>query len=168
MDILEQFPGVYARVPQGADAPDKEDRLYHGEAVPKVNDKPPWPKQTSPWDKAVPKPEVYFGQIDPDENGNAVLWHRSREDAIAEKENATRGTASTNTNPEQLGWKSIRLEGAQTYPHRINPLSVLPDGRLHGTGDDYVGTFIFDPKTDQTTYCGPRTGLAQQYRKMNQ
>jgi hypothetical protein len=107
----------------------------------------------------VPKPEVYFGQIDPDENGSAVLWYRSREDATAEKEKATRG-AATNTKPEELGWKSIRLEGAQTYPHRINPLSVLPDGRLYGTGDDYVGTFIFDPKTDQTTYCGPRTGLA--------
>jgi outer membrane protein assembly factor BamB len=37
---------------------------------------------------------------------------------------------------------------------------VLPDGRLYGTGDDYVGTFIFDPGTSQTTYCGPRTGLA--------
>ena len=36
----------------------------------------------------------------------------------------------------------------------------MPDGRLYGTGDDYVGTFMFDPKTDQTTYYGPRTGLA--------
>ena len=36
----------------------------------------------------------------------------------------------------------------------------MPDGRLYGTGDDYAGTFIFDPKNDQTTYCGPRTGLA--------
>jgi hypothetical protein len=38
----------------------------------------PWP---SPWDKAVPKPEVYFDQIDPDVQGNAVLWYRSREEA---------------------------------------------------------------------------------------
>jgi hypothetical protein len=107
----------------------------------------------------VPKPEVYFGQIDPDENGNAVLWYRSSEDRTAEKEKGTRG-GTTHTKPEQLGWKSIRLEGVPTYPHRINPLSVLSDGRLYGTGDDYVGTFLFDPKTDRTTYCGPRTGLA--------
>jgi hypothetical protein len=159
MDIIEQFPGAYARVPQGSGAPDKEYWLYHGEAIPKVNNKPPWPKQTSPWDKAVPKPEVYFGQIDPDAEGNAVVWYRSREEATAKKEKDARGETA-NAKPEQLGWKAIRLEGVDVYPHRINPLSVLPDGRLYGTGDDYVGTFIFDPKTDQTTYCGPRTGLA--------
>jgi len=159
MDIIEQFPGAYARLPQERGAPNKEYWLYHGEAVPKVNDKPPWPKQVSPWDKAVPKPVVYFDQIDPDENGNAVVWYRTREDATAEKEKAKLG-ATTNRTPEEQGWKFIRLEGVNTYPHRINPLSVLPNGRLYGTGDDYVGTFIFDPKTDQTIYCGPRVGLA--------
>ncbi len=159
MDILEQFPGSYARVPQGGGAPDKEYWLYHGEAIPKVNDKPPWPKQASPWDKAAPKPESYFGQIDPDEQDTAVVWYRSRKEAPAEEDKDNR-SATTNKEPEELGWKSIRLEGVSTYPHRINPLSVLPDGRLYGTGDDYVGTFIFDPKTDQATYCGPRTGLA--------
>jgi hypothetical protein len=156
MDILEQFPGAYARVPQGGGEPDKEYWLYHGRAIPKVNDRPPWPKQTSPWDKAVPKPEVYFGQIDPDADGNATLWYRSREDPKAQAAKAQAGDDA----PATSGWKSIRLEGVNSYPHRINPLSVLPDGRLYGTGDDYVGTFIFDPKTDQTAYCGPRTGLA--------
>jgi len=167
MDVLEQFPGAYARVPQGSSAPDKEYWLYHGEAIPKVNDTPPWPRQASPWDKAVLKPEVYFGQIDPDEKGNAVLWYRSHsawgsltgEDAKAQKAKAAVAEEGK-ANLEELGWKSIRLREVDTYPHRINPLSVLPDGRLYGTGDDYVGTFIFDPKTDQTTYCGPRTGLA--------
>jgi outer membrane protein assembly factor BamB len=154
MDILEQFPGAYARVPQGGGAPDKEYWLHNGEAIPKVSDTPPWPKQASPWDKAVPKPEVYFGQIDPDEKGNAVLWFRARKDAPAAD------SAAPNNKPEQLGWKSVRLEGVEAYPHRLNPLSVLPDGRLYGTGDDYVGTFIFDPKTDRTAYCGPRVGLA--------
>ena len=158
MDILEQFPGACVRVPQDG-APNKEYWLYHGEAIPKVNNKPPWPTKPSPWDKAVPKPEDYFGQIDPDAEGNAVVWYRSREDAKAKAAKASAG-AGSQTKPEFLGWKSIRLEGVNSYPHRINPLSVLPDGRLYGTGDDYVGTFIFDPKTDQTTYCGPRTGLA--------
>ncbi len=143
MDIIESFPGAYARVPQGPGTPDKEFWLYHGEAIARVNNTPPWRKKNSPWDKAVPKPEVYFGQIDPDEKGNAVLWYRDREGASAPRD-----------------WKSVQLTGVETYPHRINPLSQLPDGRLYGTGDDYVGTFIFDPKTDQTTYCGPRTGLA--------
>jgi hypothetical protein len=143
MDIIERFPSAYARIPQD-NSSNKEYWLYHGEAVPKTNDTPPWKRQPSPWDKAVPKPEVYFDQIDPDENGNALVWYRSRKDKSAEK-------------PD---WQSIRLEGISTYPHRINPLSVLPDGRIYGTGEDYVGTFIFDPKMDQTTYCGPRVGLA--------
>jgi hypothetical protein len=159
MDILERFPGCYARVPQDGGAPDKESWLYHVEVIPMTNSTPPWPKQTSPWDKAMPKPEVYFGQIDPDEKGNAMLWHRSREAANAEKTRPPQSTDAKPT-PEQLGWKSIRLNEVETYPHRINPLSVLPDGRLYGTGDDYVGTFLFDPKTGQNTYCGPRTGLA--------
>jgi len=159
MDIIEQFPGAYARVPQGGGAPDKEFWLYHGEAIPKVSGKPPWPAKPSPWDKAVPKPEVYFGQIDPDAEGNAVVWYRSRENAKTEAAKASPG-ADSQAKTEPSGWKAIRLEGVNNYPHRINPLSVLPDGRLYGTGDDYAGTFIFDPKTDQTTYCGPRTGLA--------
>lgn len=180
MDIIESFPGAYARIPQDG-APNKEYWLYHGETIPKVNDKPPWPKQDSPWAKAVPKPEVYFDQIDPDENGNAVVWYRPRQEATSAKENVGQASslpvdgaslprpAGSRMLPEladkmsalqKLGWKSIRLEGVNTYPHRINPLSVLPDGRLYGTGDDYVGTFLFNPRTDETIYCGPRVGLA--------
>jgi hypothetical protein len=159
MDIIERFPGAYVRVPQGDGAPNKEYWLYHGQAIPMTNSTPPWPKQASPWDKAVPKPEVYFAQIDPDTEGNAVVWFRSREAAKAEAGQTPPGAVGE-AKPESLGWKSIRLEGVNSYPHRINPLSVLPDGRLYGTGEDYVGTFLFDPKTDQTTYCGSRVGLA--------
>ncbi len=166
MDIIERFPSAYARVPQDGGAPDKEYWLYHGQAIPMTNSAAPWPKQASPWDKAVPKPEVYFDQIDPDEQGNAVLWYRSREDAERERASRSAGAKTTgeasdrDAKAKALGWKSIRIEGVATYPHRINPLSVLPDGRLYGTGEDYVGTFLFDPKTDRTTYCGPRVGLA--------
>ena len=154
MDIIEHFPGAYARVPQDSDAPDKEYWLYHGQAIPKTNDTPPWPKQASPWDKAVPKPEVYFDQIDPDAEGNAMLWYRSREDAAKAPKDPP------HDDPQTLGWKSVRLEGVESYPHRINPMSILPDGRLYGTGDDYAGVFVFDPRTDQTTILGPRPGLA--------
>src|SRR5438093_348249 len=77
MDILEDFPSGYARVPQES-GPDKDFWLYHGEAIPKTNNRPPWPKKDSPWTKAVPRPEVYFDQIDPDEHGHAVVWYRNR------------------------------------------------------------------------------------------
>src|SRR5262249_24127897 len=133
--------------------------LYHGQAIPKTIDTPPWPEQRSPWDKAAPMPEVYFDQVDPDSAGNATIWYRSHDDAKAETAKKPPGR-NGKIAPEKLGWKSIRLEGVNTYAHRINPLSLLPDGRLYATGEDYVGTFIFDPKNDQTTYCGPRTGLA--------
>ena len=155
MDIIESFPSAYVRVPQDG-AANKEYWLYHGQAIPKVNDQPPWPKKDSPWANAVPRPEVYFDQIDPDENGNAVVWYRSREDTQRKSEPG----ATTDKSSNKRDWKSIRLEGVNTYPHRINPLSVLPDGRLYGTGDDYVGTFLFNPRTDETIYCGPRVGLA--------
>jgi hypothetical protein len=166
MDIIERFPSAFARIPQEGGVPDKEYWLSHGQAIPMTNSTPPWPKQASPWDKAAPKPEVYFDQIDPDEKGNAVLWFRSREDADREQSSRrpaakTKDEASDrDTKAETLGWKPIRLEGVPTYPHRINPLSVLPDGRLYGTGEDYVGTFLFDPETDRATHCGPRVGLA--------
>ena len=145
MDIIEHFPGAFARLPQGGGAPDKEYWLYHGQAILMTNSTPPWPGKASPWDKAVPKPEMYFDQIDPDAQGNATFWFRPREEAAGAK---------------KAEWRPVRLEGIPTYAHRINPLSLLPDGRLYGTGEDYVGTFLFDPKTDQTSYCGPRTGLA--------
>jgi hypothetical protein len=148
MDILEDFPSGYARVPQESGS-DKEFWLYHGEAIPKTDDRPPWPKKDSPWAKAVPRPDVYFDQIDPDENGHAVVWYRNRT-----------GSRDADQPVQKADWKAIQIEGAKTYPHRLNPLSLLPDGRLYGTGDDYVGTFLFDPKTDTTTYCGPRVGLA--------
>jgi len=159
MDIIERFPGALARVPQGEGAPDKEYWLYHGEAIPRTSGTPPWPKKASPWDKAVPKPEVYFDQIDPDAEGNAVLWYRSRDDANAEKEKASRGTAA-NTKLEQLGWKSVRLEAIETYPHRISLLALLPDGRLFSGGEDYVGSFIFDPRTGRATLLGRNQGIA--------
>ena len=161
MDIIESFPGALVIVPQGGGSPNKEYWLYHGQAIPKVSDTPPWPKQASPWDKAAPKPRVYFDQIDPDAEGNATLWYRLPEEETSHGATAS-GEPSTQTagKPQVPGWKAIRLAGVETYPHRLNPLALLPDGRLYGTGDDYVGSFLFDPKTDQTTYLGPRTGLA--------
>ena len=154
MDIIESFPGAWAIVPQPKGGPRKEYWLYHGQAIEKVNDTPPWEKG------ANSKPQVYFDQIDPDAEGNVTLWYRSQEDAVTAKpkEEAPRDDAATA--PEDLGWKAIHVTGVETYPHRITPLMRLPDGQLYGTGDDYVGVFAFDPQTGQTTVLGPRPGHA--------
>jgi len=100
-------------------------------------------------DKAAPKPEVYYDQIDPDADGNAVLWHRSRADADRARSPSAAG------NPKTLDWKSVRLEDIPTYPHRIIPCLFYRMDVCYGTGEDYVGTFFFDPKTGRDTYCGP-------------
>jgi hypothetical protein len=154
MDIVERFPGAWAILPQGGDAPRKEYWLYHGEAIPKVNDTPPWPPLASPWDKAGPKPELYRGQIDPDAQGQAELWYRRPEDAARAPE-----SPSPDTRPEDLGWRAIRFE-VPLYPHRISALALLPDGRLFSGGEDYVGSFLFDPRTDQATLLGRNQGIA--------
>jgi hypothetical protein len=116
MDIIEQFPGAYARLPQERGVSNKEFWLYHGEAIPKENDQPPWPKQVSPWDKAVPKPEVYFDQIDPDENGNAVVWYRSREDAIREKAKVGQASSLSAGVRPATGAESLKRNAALGTP----------------------------------------------------
>ncbi len=161
IDVIEHFPGSYARVPQGNDKSYKEYWLYHGQALPKTDDTPPWPPQASPWKKGLESnPEVYFDQIDPDADGNATLWYRSQEDAAKAKSDGQSPGEATITRPEDRGWKALRATDVETYPHRITPMVRLPDGRLYGTGDDYVGVFSFDPQTDRTTVLGPRPGHA--------
>jgi outer membrane protein assembly factor BamB len=161
MDIIESFPGAWVIVPQPGNAPSKDYWLYHGQMIPKVNDTPPWPMKASPWTKAIPKPEIYWDQMEPDAEGHATLWHRSAEDAqkAKQREKSPDGAARS-LHAEELGWKSVHLEGVELPPHRINPMSLLPDGRLYGTGDDYSGVFVFDPATGQSTAIGPRPGLA--------
>ena len=53
MDIVESFPGAWVIVPQGGGAPNKEYWLYHGQAIAKTSDTPPWPPKASPWDKGL-------------------------------------------------------------------------------------------------------------------
>ena len=89
MDIVESFPAAWAIVPQEQGQPRKEYWLYHGQAIPKSGDTPPWPPKPSPWDKgAKSKPQVYYDQIDPDADGNATLWFRTAEDAAKARSEA--------------------------------------------------------------------------------
>ena len=46
------------------------------------------------------------------------------------------------------------------WAYRIGPLALLSDGRLYGDSDNYVGSFIFDPRTDKATLLGRNQGLA--------
>jgi len=161
IDIIERYPGSYARVPQDNDAPYKEYWLYHGRAVPKTDDTPPWSPEASLWKKSSDsKPQVYFDQIDPDAEGNATLWYRVKEDAAKPESNELSPGDGNVAGPEDKGWKALRVTDVETYPHRITPMVRLPDGRLYGTGENYVGVFAFDPMTNRAMPVGPRPGHA--------
>jgi hypothetical protein len=156
MEIIECFPGAWAQVPGFESASDRQYWLYHGQAIPKVDDSPPWPKRPSSWDKsAATKPELYYAQIEPDEQGNATLWYRLPEDAAKAPKEPPAGSK-----PEDLGWRSIGLKGVDFYAGRIGPMALLPDGRLYGAAEYYIGSFLFDPKTDKSTLLGRKQGLS--------
>jgi len=123
--------------------------LYHGEAIPKKNNTPPWTPFKSPRDKIPPKPEIYRGQVDPTAEGKAFIWYRTPEDkAKAPKE------PPKDARPEDLGWKRIELDGVETYPLPIHRLARLPYGRLFGTAQAYIGRFLFDPNTGRGELLG--------------
>ncbi len=152
MELKNRYPGTLAIIQHDDNAPKEEFWLWHGEAIPKKDDTPPWPKMQSPWDKLPPRPQVYDGQCDPDANGRAVIWWRSHEDAAKAQQNPTAGTK-----PEDLGWKPVYLEGLETYPLPVHMLINLPDGRMFGTAGGYQGRFLYDPKTDKATPLGRGT-----------
>jgi outer membrane protein assembly factor BamB len=149
MWIRQSYPGAWVMVQQGDDAPKQEYWLYHGRAIPKTNDTPPWPAKSPPWAGAPPEPEVFTGQLAPDAGGRATLWYRQPGAAAV----AAR-TPGGEARPEALGWRSIRLEGIETYPLKIHRLTRLPDGRLFGTAAGYLGNFLFDPRTGKATTLG--------------
>ena len=118
MDIVESFPGAWAIVPQGQDQPRKEYWLYHGQAIPKTSDTPPWPPKASPWDKAEKsKPQVYYDQIDPDADGNATLWYRAREDAARRDPRKNRRAADPQGPKSGVGKRSD-WRVSRPIPHR--------------------------------------------------
>jgi hypothetical protein len=155
MEIISEFPGAWANVPRDDGLSDQY-WLYHGNAISKSNQVRPWPDQVSPWDRAGPRPELYYDQLDPDEHGNAVLWFRAHGDAAQD----TVTDRPRDAAPEELGWNAIHLAGVKTYAGRLGPLALLPDGRLYGAGEYYVGSFLFDPATGTTTRLGRNQGLS--------
>lgn len=117
-------------------------------------DTPPWGER-QPAPEAAPKPEISRSGLDPDQQGNAVLWYRLPEDRA--RLGGTKMTADTR--PEDFGWRGAKLTSVETYPVTVRRLTELPDGRLFGTGESYLGHFLFDPPTGQTEYLG-KQGLS--------
>jgi len=129
---------------KGLDAKRTEYWLHGGKAIPKgeTDDRPPWGGSADPPPRvapSLPKPIFDLAEADPTTNpdGSAVFRYRF-------------------TQTEQ--WKDLRFK-PPTYGATITSLFALPDGRIFGGNMDRGGFFLYDPRTDRTTYLG-RIALA--------
>jgi hypothetical protein len=149
--ILRQQPdGVIAVVRHLKNNPYTEDLywVYNGAMAPKKDDNAPWPKRDVP--VVAPRPEIFYDALTADSEGNATLWYQTAEArAVAQRNNAGKDAS-----PQERGWKAVQIHGITTYPTLIRRLVTMPDGKLLGTGDYYVGHFEFDPATSQAKYLG--------------
>jgi len=125
MWVQPAYPGAIGWVKQSNDAPRRYYWLYHGRAIPKTGDKPPWKPAAPPLPKAAPAPEIYRGQLYPDARGRAVLWWRP----------------AGGKGP----WRAVPIEGVEKHPLALHRLLPLPDGRLFGTAQGYKGRFLYEP-----------------------
>lgn len=152
MISVHQLPdGCTARASHlaGGPAETTEYWLYQGRAIRKVGGNPPWPRRAATAGRrGPPKPEIYAEALDPDSNGKAALWYRLPEAKAAAPANPPPGTPA-----ETLGWKRIPLD-VDVFPMLIRRLTEMPDGRLLGTADSYLGSFLFDPSTGKYKHPG--------------
>lgn len=154
MYITEHYPGARLRAKSDglmpADKFDQDYWLWHGEAIPKVDDNPPWPKTESPLPTAGPEPEIYDGQMQPDANGKATFWYRAAANKPAKDD--------MSKSPEERGWQKIVLEDVPTYPLDVHRMALLPDGQVFVVAAAYNGRGLFDPKTDEMKKVGDGGG----------
>jgi hypothetical protein len=166
--VWEAYPGAMASIGLEQRNPRVEYWLHRGQAIKKTerNEKPPWTPKAS---ALPPEPEIYTGQTWPDAQGRGRLWYRLPEDkpAGAPSSKASRpmpqDEASAETAATALGWKSVTLDGVETYPLGVHRLLLMPDGRIFGTPHWYFGNFIYDPKTSQLTPLLGRTAGCYAY-----
>jgi len=152
MRIWPMAGGARAWVRTGeGDDPGRHYWLSHGRAIPRKDpkEKPPWTPIETPWSKAPPRPEIYKGQITPDENGRAMLWYRLPGDAAKAP-----ARPAADARPEDLGWRKIVFEHVESHPLKVHRLVALPDGRLFGTAQAYKGRFLYDARTRRLTRLG--------------
>jgi len=114
--------------------------LHRGKAkeLKEPREKPPWPEpeKVEPWIAQPAKPEVWLGKAIPKSDGKAEVWYRAAE-----------------VNPANSEWNIVKLD-VPTYPVPILRLVALDDGRLCGSGQSYMGNFIYDPKTGRHEHLG--------------
>lgn len=150
--ITQQFPGSVLRAKSDGLAKDFDQTywLWHGEAIEKTGDTPPWPAVERPVPDAGPEPETYDGEMQPDENGKATFWYR-----LAANKPATEDMSKA---PEERGWEKIVLNDVATHPLDVHRIALLPDGRLFVASGGYNGRALFDPNTGKLEKIGDGGG----------
>lgn len=145
MWIIGRYPGAVLKAKSNGLLPanqfDQEYWLWHGEAIRKVDDNPPWPKSKPPLPTAGPEPEVYDRQMQPDADGKATLWYRLPADKPS--------TDHPSKSPEERGWRKIVVEDVPVYPLDVHRMALLPDGQIFVAAAGYNGRGLFNPATGE-------------------
>jgi len=144
--------GCTAMLRRAGVRPDRRYWLYRGKAI-EIKDpkeKPPWPvpAETKPLYPPPPKPEIWMGKAIPKADGKAEIWYRS-----AEAKKKWPGPLPPGVEPAERGWHIVKLQ-VETFPAPIMRVTALPDGRVTGSGQSYMGNFIYDPKTGKAEHLG--------------
>jgi hypothetical protein len=126
--------------------------LLHGKLIEKKqpNEPPPWPPRADakPWVVMPPRPDLGTAKLLPKSDGKAELWYLP-----VEARQKLPKDLPADADPLALGWKVVRFE-VPTYPYPIHRVIALPDGRVCGSGGNYLGNFIWDPKTNAAEHKG--------------
>jgi len=126
--------------------------LHHGKLIEKAkpNEPPPWkiPEGSKPWVATPPRPDLGTGGLLPKADGEAELWVLP-----AEARQKMPKEPPADADPKALGWKVVRFR-VPTYPYPILRVTALPDGRVCGSGGNYLGNFIWDPATGKAEHKG--------------
>jgi len=116
---------------------DKTERywLYKGQSMPKETGKPPpWPEPETPqpWVVKPPAPELGIGKLTPKADGWCELWYKQ---------------------PDEDHWRAVGFE-VPTFPVPIYRVTALADGRVCGSGGNYLGNFLYDPGGNESVHPG--------------
>jgi len=109
--------------------------LYKGKISPvEKGEAAPWPEpeEPRPWVVNPPEPELGTARLQPGADGWCELWYKQ---------------------PGTEYWSAIGFD-SPTYPVPLYRVTALPDGRICGSGGNYLGNFLYDPKTDESSHPG--------------
>lgn len=144
-----QNGGVIATVRRSGGKPSETYWLHEGKAVLRKDAKEASPAAAGalPQPRLPAKPEVQ-GSVMPLSDGTVEFWVRA-----PEAKAAAPAKPADDARLEDLGWKRISYS-VPTYPAPVYQVFALPDGRICGAGGNYLGLFLFDPKTNQVVTSG--------------